>query len=164
VLAAVVLLALMLTWAVASSYLSSREDEVVINRVPCVIKYSETAGPSELRMPVYPGAQHEESFAYTIGTKDGRAVVEYASARFTTADSVEEVAAYYTEKLPGRPPLQTIEDGTGTRAVLAVADEREVRSVTIRSTETGASIELVRATKPITPTKPLPPKARESYI
>lgn len=163
VLAATALLAVMLTWAVASSYLSSREDEVVINRVPCVVKYSDTAGPTELRMPVYPGAQSEESFAYTIRTKDGRAVVEYASARFSTADSVEKVAAYYTEKLPGSPPLQTVEDDSGLRAVLAVADEREVRSVTIRSTGEGASVELVRATKPITPTKPLSPKARESF-
>jgi hypothetical protein len=161
VLTAAVLLAVMLTWAVASSYLSSREDEVVINRVPCVVSYSDTAGPDELGMPFYPGAEREETFAYTIRTEDGRTVVEYASSRLATAASLDEVAAYYMEKLPGGPPLQTIEDEAGPRAVLAVADDREVRSVTIRSTETGTIVELVRATKPITPTKPLRPRGRE---
>ncbi|HUU55117.1 MAG TPA: hypothetical protein VMY87_09375 [Armatimonadota bacterium] len=153
-----------LYWAVAAPYLSSRQEEMTLSGVSVLVTYSDTASADDLRMPFYPEAAVDESFAYTVTTKEGKPVSEYASARLTTSDSWQKVTEYYAAELPGKPRPEAIEDESGARHVLAVAGKGETRMVTVREIETGSQIELLRATEPASPAKPIKPRHRESFI
>ena len=151
-----------LYFAVAAPYLSSRQEEMTLDGVPILVTYSETASADDLMMPFYPEAAVEGSFAYRVTTKDGKPVSQYASAVLATSDSWEKVTQYYAAELPGEPQPEAIEDKAGKRHVLAVAGNGETRMVTIRETEEGSRIELLRATESAPPAKPLKPRRRES--
>ena len=151
-----------LYFAVAAPYLSSRQEEMTLDGVPVLVTYSETASADDLMMPFYPGAAVQGSFAYSVTTKDGKPVSQYASAVLATPDSWQKVTEYYAAELPGKPQPEAIEDKSGRRHVLAVAGNGETRLVTVRETEKGSRIELLRATKPAPPAKPLKPRRRES--
>jgi hypothetical protein len=150
--------------AVAAPYLSSRDEEMMLGRFPVVVSYSDSASPDELMLPFYPASEMQESFAYSVATKEGEPVVQYASASLTTADSWEKVAEYYSSELPGQPEAEEIEDESGKRYVLVVSGEEEVRTVTLRPTEEGSRIELLRATPPKKPTRRIRPRRGESVI
>jgi len=151
-----------LYFAVAAPYLSSRQEEMTLDGVPVLVTYSETASADDLMMPFYPEAALEGTFAYTVTTKDGKPVSQYASAVLATPDSWQKVTEYYAAELPGKPQPEAIEDKSGRRHVLAVAGNGETRMVTVRETETGSQIELLRTTKPAPPAKPIKPRRRES--
>jgi hypothetical protein len=74
------------------------------------------------------------------------------------------VAEFYRTKLPGNPKVETVEGEPGARRVLALGNDKETRVVTIIATDGGSRIELVRATQPVSPAKPLKPRRRESFI
>jgi hypothetical protein len=150
--------------AVAAPYLSSHEEEMKLGRVPVTVTYSDSASPEDLKMPFYPGAEIEESLAYDVAAGDGKRVVQYASASLSTVDAWEAVAEYYSAELPGHPEAETVEGESGLRYVLAVSDETEVRTVTVRPAEKGSRIELVRAVHPKHPTRPAKPRPDESVI
>jgi hypothetical protein len=164
ILAVVGLLLGFLYLAVAAPYLSSREEEMMLGRFPVVVSYSDSASPEELMLPFYPASEVQESFAYSVATKEGEGVVEYASASLTTADSWERVADYYSSELPGQPEAEAMEDESGKRYVFVVPGEEAVRTVTLRPTEEGSRINLVRATHPERPTRRVRPRRGESVI
>jgi len=153
-----------LYFAVAAPYLSSRQEEMTLDGVAVLVTYSETASADDLMMPFYPEAAVEGSFAYSVNTKDGKPVSQYASAVLATPDSWQKVTEYYAAEMPGKPQPEAIEDNTGKRHVLAVAGKGETRMVTVRETATGSQIELLRATESAPPAKPLKPRRRESLI
>lgn len=163
-LAVVGLLLGFLYLAVAAPYLSSRQEEMMLGRVPVVVKYSESASPDDLKMSLYPGAEVEETFAYDVSVKDGRPVVEYASATLVTSDPWEKVAEYYSAELPGNPEAEALDDDSGKRYVLAVSEEDEVRTVTVSPTEDGSRIRLVRATEPKPPPTRIKPRRGQRVI
>ena len=166
VLIALALAALLsaLYFAVAAPYLSSRQEEMTLDGVPVLVTYSETASAADLMMPFYPEAAVEGSFAYSVATKDGKPVSQYASAVLATLDSWQKVTQYYAAELPGKPQPEAIEDKAGKCHVLAVAGKGETRMVTVRETATGSQIELLRAIESTPPAKPLKPRRRESLI
>ncbi len=164
ILAVIGLLLGFLYLAVAAPYLSSRKEEMRLGRVPVAVEYSDSASPDDLKMPFYPGAEVEESFAYDVSVTDGRPVVEYASATLVTSDPWEKVAEYYSAELPGSPVAEALDDNSGKRYVLALSEEGEVRTVTIRPAEAGSRIHLVRATKPTPPPRRIKPRRDESFI
>ena len=128
------------------------------------IKYTPSASAEELLLPFYPGATVEDSFTYHVTSAAGKQILRYAGARLVTADAPEKAAAFYNDKLPGRPEATVIEDEAGKRWVLAVASGDEVRSITISAAEGKTHIELVRTSRPAppSPTKPpLRPRRRE---
>ena len=153
-----------LYFAAAAPYLSSRQEEMSLDGVPVLVTYSETASADDLMMPFYPGAAVEGGFAYSVTTKDGKPVSQYASAVLATPDSWQKVTEYYAAELPGKPQPEAIEDKAGKRHVLAVAGKGETRMVTVRETETGSQIELLHATEFAPPAKPVKPRRRESLI
>ncbi len=162
--AAIGLLLGVLYFAVAAPYLSSRQEEMKLGRVPVVVSYSDSASPADLKLPFYPASQVEKSFAYSVTAETGASVVEYASATLTTADSWQKVAEYYSAELPGHPKAEAMGDESDERYVLAVSDGNEVRTVTVRPAEEGSRIQLVRATPPKHPTRPVKPRPDESVI
>jgi hypothetical protein len=162
--ATVILLLGFLYLAVAAPYLSSRQEEMMLDRVPVTVTYSDSASPDDLKMQFYPGAVVEKSFAYDVSAKDGQRAVEYASATLTTPDSWKKVAEYYAAELPGHPTAEAVEGESGERYVLAASSEEEVRAVTVIPTDEGCRIELVRATHPKIPAKPVKPRPDESVI
>jgi len=115
-------------------------------------------------LPYYPGADIEDGFAYTVTTKDGKPVCCYALAALTTPDPPERVAAAYRRQLPGEPEPEVITDGDGERRVLAVGTSQKVRQVTITAAESGTRIELIRATKPAPPARPIRPRSRQEKV
>ena len=153
-----------LYFAVAAPYLSSRQEEMTLDGVPILVTYSETASAEDLMMPFYPEAAVAGSFAYTITTKDGKPVSQYASAVLATPDPWQKVTEYYAAEMPEKPQPEAIEDKTGKCHVLAVAGNGETRMVTVRETEKGSQIELLRAVESAPPAKPLKPRRRESLI
>ena len=129
-------------------------EEMLLNGIPVVVEYVKPASPQDLMLPRYPGAKLETSFSYTVSEKGGKRLLLYAAARLTTSDPPRQVAARYSEKLPGKPKPELLEDKSGTGYVLAIASDREVRQVTVTGRGKGSRIELIRATKPATPDRP----------
>lgn len=156
-LAAGVLAALAYSVLAAASSSATRE-EMDLNGRPVIVQYSASASQQELMLPFYPEAKIGSSFYYTVSTAAGAQVTHYASAILTAGDAPEKVAAFYRKELPGNPQAQEIEDGGGKRLVLAVADDEEVREVSISARESGSRIELTRAARPVVPSHPLRPR------
>jgi hypothetical protein len=128
------------------------------------ISYTPSASAEELLLSFYPGATVEDSFIYRVTSAEGKRVLYHASARLLSADSPEKAAAFYHDKLPGRPEAVKVEDEAGKRWVLAVATADEVRSVTISATEGKTRIELLRTSRPAPPARPIKPRRRERVI
>lgn len=120
-----------------------------------LVERADRATADDLQLPIYPGARLHEGYTYRVSIKDGERLSYLASALLTTRDNADRVAQHYSSKLPGRPKPETIRDKTGKRIVLAVAAEREVRSVTIVPKQWGSEIRLTRAVK-YRDTPPLP--------
>ena len=99
-----------------------------------------------------------------VKSKDGREVAYYASAALASSDPPEKVAATYQAELPGHPKPERVEDKSGTRYVLAVASGKEVRQVTITGHDGGSRLQLIRATQPALPSKPLRPRQPQDRI
>jgi len=146
-------------WVVAASSLAPREEEMVLQGAPVHVEYAATVSADDLMLPFYPGAKLEQAFAYMVKTKEGKEVAYYASALLTSSDPPEKVAASYQAQLPGQSKPELVEDKSGKRYVLAVASKREVREVTVVPHEMGSRIQLIRATRPTLPPKPLRPRS-----
>jgi len=140
-----------LCWVVAASSIAPREEEMVVEGAPVVVEYATSVTADALKLPFYAGSELEQGFAYTVRTKDGRDVSYYASALLTTPDPPQRVAASYQAQLPGKPEPEIVEHKGGKRYVLAVANEGEVRRVSITGQESGSRIQLTRATRPSVP-------------
>ena len=158
------LLAGVLCWVVAAPPLAPRREEMILNDVPVVVEYATSASAEDLMLPFYPGARVEESFAYTVTTREGKPVSYYAAAALTSSDAPERIVAGYQARLPGRPEAEVVEDSSGKRHVLAVADDNEVREVTVTGDESGSRIQLIRATRPAVPAKPLRPRGPQEKV
>jgi len=160
----VMLLAAAICHLAAAPVLTPQQDETVLNGVPVVVEYATSVTAEDLMLPYYPGADIEDGFAYTVTTKDGKPVCCYALAALTTPDPPERVAAAYRRQLPGEPEPEVITDGDGERRVLAVGTSQKVRQVTITAAESGTRIELIRATKPAPPARPIRPRSRQEKV
>jgi hypothetical protein len=141
----------------AMPLLAPKREEMRLNRTPVTVEYLTDANAEQLEMPLYPEADVEDSFAYAVTTREGSRVVAYAEAALLSRDSIEKVIAYYREQLPGHPEPELIDDETGKRHVLAVANDEEVRQVTVAEHEGGARVRLVRSTRPAVPRAPVRP-------
>jgi hypothetical protein len=135
----------------SASSLSPKRENMSINWAPVVVEYEPSATAQDVMLPVLEGAKIISSFHYAIDTKEGKPVLRYASVTLTTRQSAEQAAAEYSAKLPGNPRPEVIQDESGKRLVLAVGNAEEVRMVTITAQESGARVELVRATEPAAP-------------
>jgi hypothetical protein len=134
-----------------------KKEEMLLDGNVVVVDYRTSATSDDLLLPFYPGASVENSFSYTVTTKEGKPVLYYALADLVSPDPPSRVAEDYRSKLPGKPKAEAISDDQGKRLVLAVGTEAEVRVVTITERSSGSRIRLVRATKPIIPeARPLP--------
>lgn len=136
-----------------------RREEMLLDGNPVVVDYRTAAGEDELGMPLYPAATPVNSFAYTVTTKEGKPVLEYAFAESTSRDAPAVVAEYYRAQLPGHPAPELLSGEQGERLVLAVGTAGEVRMVTITQAPGGSRIELVRATTPDIPEARPAPRA-----
>jgi hypothetical protein len=161
VILAVGLAASGLGWLLAAPVLSPRREEMPVGSARVDVDYATSASADDLGMPLYPGAQVKDSFLYRVKTPDGKRVLYYASAVLSSADSPDKVASGYQQMLPGRPQAEVVEGDSGRRYVLALAQGDEVKMITITEAESGSRIELVRATRPSPPPKPLQPRGRE---
>jgi len=120
-----------------------------------LVERAATATAKDLQLPFYAGAKLREGRTYQVSTKEGEQLDYLAAAVLTTKDKAEKVAAWYSQRLPGKPKPTTIQDKTGKRLVLAVAAGKETRSVTLLPTKTGCEVHLTRAVKHAD-TPPLP--------
>jgi hypothetical protein len=120
-----------------------------------LVERTTTATPDDLQLPFYAGAKFREGYTRRLMTKDGAPLSYLASVTLTSTDKPEKVAQDYSQRLPGKPKPETIQDKSGKRTVLAVALQQEVRTVTIVSTKAGSEIRLTRAIKQADP-PPLP--------
>jgi hypothetical protein len=147
-------------WVMAMPMLSPKREEMRVEKSPVVVDYATATDAEELGMPFYPDAAVEDSFAYTVATKEGSPVVSYAEAVLASSATAEDVAAYYSEELPGHPAPEILDDASVQRHVLAVGNDREVRQVIVAEAEGGCRIRLVRSTTPVPPPRPLKPHER----
>ncbi len=145
-------------WVMAMPLLSPQRETMTLGDIPVVVDYVISATPDQVGLPFYENASVEDSFAYTVTTQTGARVSSYAAAVLVCPDPPEEVAAYYSTSLPGRPEAELVEDASGKHYVLAVGNEAEVRKVTVAGHGDGSRIELVRAAGPIIPAKPVRPR------
>jgi len=151
-----------------------KKEEMLLDGNVVVVDYRTSATSDDLLLPFYPGAGVENSFSYTVTTKEGEPVLYYALADLMSADPPSRVAEDYRNKLPGKPNPEAISDEqgkpstrpAGKRLVLAVGTAADVRMVTIAQRAGGSRIQLVRATKPVipearpAPAQPQPPTRR----
>jgi hypothetical protein len=151
-------------WVMAMPLLSPQREEMLVDRAPVTVEYVVSAGAEELGMPFYPEADVDDSFAYTVTAKEGSRVVSYAAATLISADPPDKVAAYYQEHLPGNPKPELLDDDAGERRVLAVANDDEVRQVTIAEHDGGACVQLVRSTRPVAPPRPVRPSGPDQRV
>jgi hypothetical protein len=128
-----------------------KKEEMLLDGNVVVVDYRTSATSDDLLLPFYPGADAENSFSYTVTTKEGKPVLYYALADLVSPDPPSRVAEDYRSKLPGKPNPEALSDDQGKRLVLAVGAEAEVRVVTITERDSGSRIRLVRATKPVIP-------------
>ncbi len=135
-----------------------KREEMLLNDRVVVVNYQTSASSEDILLPFYAGARVENSYSYTVTTKEGAPVLYYACAELATRDAAERVAEDYHGKLPGQPQPEAISDKAGKRLVLAVATATEVRMVTITKGDGGSHIQLIRSTKPVIPEAP-PPQA-----
>jgi len=152
--------ALSLGWLLAAPKLAPRTEEMPVGEARATVAYTPSTTAAEVGLPFYPGAKVEDSCVYRATAPGGKQVLSYASAILSTADSPDKVAASYHESLPGHPTAEALEGEAGRRLVLALAEGDEVRTVTITASGSGSRIELVRASRPSIPSKPLKPKPR----
>jgi len=150
-LAALGILLLSLPALGASYQRGPKREEMLLNDRVVVVDYQTSATSEDLLLPFYAGARVENSYSYTITTKEGAPVLYYACAELATRDAAGRVAEDYRGKLPGQPQPETISDKGGKRLVLAVATATEVRMVTITERDGGSHIQLIRSTKPVIP-------------
>ena len=155
------LAALCVGWLFAAPKLAPRTEEMAANEARVDVDYTPSASAEDIGIPFYPGAEVKDSFAYAVTTPGGKQVLYYASAILSSADSADKVASHYHDVLPGHPEAETLKGDAGERLVLAVSQGDEVKMITIIGADGGSRIELVRATKPTLPPKPLKPKGRE---
>jgi len=155
------LAALCAGWLFAAPKLAPRTEEMAANEARVDVNYTPSASADDLGIPFYPGAEVKDSFVYAVTTPGGKQVLYYASAILSSADSPDKVASHYHDVLPGRPEAETLKGDAGERLVLAMSQGDEVKLVTITAADGGSRIELLRATKPTFPPKPLKPKGRE---
>jgi hypothetical protein len=153
--------ALSLGWLLAAPKLAPRTEEVPVGDARATLEYTPSATAEDVGLPFYAGAKVTHSFVYKAAAPDGKRVLYYASAILLSADSPDKVAASYREKLPGHPDAETLEGERGRRLVLALAENDEVKTVIITAADGGSRIELVRTSRPTTPSKPLKPRRRE---
>lgn len=118
------------------------------------VQYVRSASAEDLKLPFYPEASLERSFAYTVTDRQGRQVAYYAVATLVSSDRPERVAERYCAQLRGLSEAEVIGDASGTRHVLAAADGRETRQITVRSHPSGSHIELIRAVRPVLVVEP----------
>jgi len=163
-LLAVALLLAAICYLLAAPPLAPQREETSLNDVPVVIEYATSASAQQLMLPYYPGAERKESFAYAVTTKDGDPVCYYGRAVLVTPDPPDKVAAAYRKQLPGGPEPEIVQGSSGERRVLAVGTDEEVRQVTITAAEAGSRIELIRATRPAPPAKPVRPRGRQEKV
>jgi hypothetical protein len=149
------------TLLTAAKKLAPRTEQMTANEAPVAVDYTPSASAEDLGIPLYPGAELQDSFAYKVMASDGKQVMRYASAVLSSADAPGKVASHYRDVLPGRPEAQSLKGDGGERLVLAVSQGDEVKVVTITAADGGSRIELVCATKPAVPPKPLRPKGQE---
>ncbi len=129
------------------------------------VEYTPSAQADDLKLPFYPEASVESSLCYSVKTTDGVPVTFYGYAALHASDDAEKVAEFYSAQLPGNPEPEAIEDGSGRRYVLAIADDNEVRRAIIVQQDEGSRIELTRATRPVIPTPaPRPRTRRETPV
>ena len=157
-LAALGILLLSLPALCASYQRAPKREEMLLNDRVVVVDYHTSATSEDLLLPFYAGARVENSYSYTVTTKERAPVLYYACAELVTRDAAERVADDYRGKLPGQPKPETISDEAGKRLVLAVATATEVRMVTITKGDGSSHIQLIRSTKPVIPEAP-PQKA-----
>jgi len=125
-----------------------------------IVERQTTATEKDLQLPFHAGAKLVQGYTYRVTTKEGKLLSDYAVAVLTTTDKPAVVAKSYSAKLPGKPKPQSLTDAQGTRTVLAVGSEEEIRTVTITATKQGSKIRLVRALKhgepPVLPSEMAP--------
>jgi hypothetical protein len=120
------------------------------------VQYVCPASAEDLKLPFYPEARLERSFAYTVSDRQGRQIAYYATASLVSSDRPERAADRYCAQLPGLSEAELIEDASGKRYVLAAADGRETRQVTVRPHRSGCHIELIRTLRPVPVIEPRP--------
>jgi hypothetical protein len=158
---AVAIALMSLSLLTAAKKLAPRTEQMAANEARVDVDYTPSASAEDLGIPFYPGAEVKDSFVYTVRTPDSKQVLYYASAVLSSADPPGKVASHYHDALPGRPQAETLKGDAAERLVLAVSQGDEVKMVTITAADGGSRIELVRATKPAVPPRPLRPKGAE---
>ncbi len=149
-------------WLIAAPKSAPRTEQMPAGEGRASVDYTPSATAADVGLPFYPGAKITDSFVY-----EGRAVtggnraVYYSSAILSSTDTPAKVATYYTGKLAGHPKAEVLEGDLGRRHVLAIAQGDEVKTITITAASSGSRIELIRASRPIPPPRPLRPKGRE---
>jgi hypothetical protein len=108
---------------------ASRTIAELKHNMPTVTSNNEKVSEEELRVPIYPGAQQENSVAGTMGPMSGRIVT------FSTSDDVEEVADFYRDYFKGKKNQQVNiddnKDDPNGKVVFQVNGEEGSRIITI---------------------------------
>ncbi len=94
------------------------------------ISINKDVDTSKLGAPVYPGAQANEQGAITNTTGTGTSMM----AGFKTADSFDNVTAYYKQQLPAGSEKLNMSSANGSVATFEIGDEKSANFVTVHVT------------------------------
>lgn len=114
----------------ATVTLSEDNKNVTLQTKEGTMSISKDVDTSKLGAPVYPGAQPNEQGAITNDTGTGTSMM----AGFKTADSFDNVTAYYKQHLPAGSEKLNMSNANGSVATFEVGDEKSANLVTVHVT------------------------------
>jgi hypothetical protein len=154
----VALLAAVVSWVVgAQSSLKYREKVDSGEYGKLNLDYASPATPSDLGMSFYPAAKLTRSYRYSATDAKVGSAGYLAQAFFTTADSLEKVAAFYKLKMGNDAAVKEHVEGGGM-LIFSTSGEYTLTARISKGAEGNTQIELSRAGKTMAP---LPPPAEK---
>lgn len=99
-----------------------------------VVTTSEKISEEDIGVPIYPDAQMDEDTAGSVSSKNAEGETTWSVAVMWTEDSVEDVVAWYRDKLSGKPGFTDMSAASGGEAMgmmMFQAGDNTLKTVTI---------------------------------
>lgn len=114
----------------------SRETKVTTEEGTLTLKQGKGAVPADLGVPIYPGAEKKKDISLNMDT--GETLQGVMTSLLHSGDSIDEVLAFYKEKLKGKNPTIS-EMNMGNARMVNIILENEPPTIHIALTENKES-------------------------